>query len=674
MTIEFSNAGLRGFLALAAVPLLLHLFARARPPSYRFSSVEFIRRILRKTTRIRRPKDWILLALRTALFAAVLLLFLDPVAFFQGRLGGASGRRSVVVVVDSSASMACLEGGQTRFAAACAQASDILAGLSVRDTANLVWLNASPAAVFPEMGVNAAYLRALLRRATVTQEAGNASEALRVAAEQLRRADGRREAYLVSDFQRTTWNGASAALPRDTQTVIVRVGRTDPGNQAVTDIVIAPPSPLAGEEADIGCEVWNYSDGPQRKTVYLNVQERRASQELIVPPWSKATAVFRHRFAAAGVVPLAASLNEDAFPADDCRRRLVEVRPYLRVGILPGDRPAATAWKRAADALGWVRAEWITPEDLAGDAAFDACLLAGWNGVESAALRRRLDQGCAAVWYPAPDTPAAAAVALAGTAAVPADAAVLRRDKTDTARRVRLAKPDDALFRVFGNGEYGNPARAWFRARLDLAAAALPPADLLMAYEDGTPALMRFRRRGPLYLWNLPLGPERSNWPGQFEFLVLMGELLQTGGSGGSAAGTSAERLPGQTLAWLASYDTAPADIVLRDELGRPVPIQPHRGEAGIQFVTPPMPAPGVYTWSRQEQTIGRDVINFPAVESDLRALPPRDTDRMGTATVGAGQSVRRLHEGTRLWPYLLAAAVVLAIVELAGAAWMEKT
>ena len=136
MNFVLTNAALWPFLALVLAPLLLHLFARSKPPHYAFSSVEFILRIVRQTIRVKRPRDWLLLVIRTLLFAAVVLLFLQPLYFSKRRLSGPFERKNVVLLVDATASMGYTEGAQTRFASACAHASEILSGLSARDTAN----------------------------------------------------------------------------------------------------------------------------------------------------------------------------------------------------------------------------------------------------------------------------------------------------------------------------------------------------------------------------------------------------------------------------------------------------------------------------------------------------------------------------------------------------------
>src|SRR5512137_1627223 len=122
MNFVLTNALLLPFAALLIVPLI----ARAKPPLYEFSSVEFLRRILRKSIRIKRPQSLLVLLLRTLLCAALIGLFLKPILFGNHRLGGVGAQKNVVVLIDATASMAAVEGTQTRFAAACARAAEVL--------------------------------------------------------------------------------------------------------------------------------------------------------------------------------------------------------------------------------------------------------------------------------------------------------------------------------------------------------------------------------------------------------------------------------------------------------------------------------------------------------------------------------------------------------------------
>lgn len=84
----------------AAVPILLHFFARDRAPRLPFSDVRFLERASVRRTRRRRPRDLLLLALRVAALLLLAVAFARP---FVDAAGGA--RRTTVVAVDRSLSL-----------------------------------------------------------------------------------------------------------------------------------------------------------------------------------------------------------------------------------------------------------------------------------------------------------------------------------------------------------------------------------------------------------------------------------------------------------------------------------------------------------------------------------------------------------------------------------------
>ncbi|MEI7900847.1 MAG: VWA domain-containing protein [bacterium] len=529
MSVLFLNAVLWPLVALAVLPLLVHLFARARPPLADFSSVEFIRRALRFTQRVRKPKDWLLLALRTAAAAAVILLFLRPV-LFSHRGGGLFERRNVIVIVDASASMGWSDGSQTRFAAACAEASEILTGLSSRDAADVILAGAAPRAVFPAIGSNVGYLRDSLRRARLTSEDLDPEAALRLAARLLDGQEGRKEICVVSDFQASNWRGVTALLPPDIGLTCVGTARGEAPNAAILRVEIVPARPLPGEEATVYCDVANYSGTPQRKTVVLAVDAARTSREAVIPPWGRATVLFKQRIASAEPFTVCASLGEDGFPGDDRRWAAVEPTDVLRIGLCAfgkGDATAA-AWARGCRALGWARPEALTPEALANpEARCDVLMLSGWDGSEPGRVRGLLDRGVPVVWYPSAGMPLSRMMSVLTNAAPAADSgdkAVW--EELPAGVRLTVASPEHPVFRAFAGGEYGDPARGRVSGRLALAASQLPSGEALMAYADGTPALWMCRGAVPLVVWNIPLDKGLSSVQNQGEFVPFLGELL----------------------------------------------------------------------------------------------------------------------------------------------------
>src|SRR5918999_3785084 len=93
-------------LAGLAIPVLLHLIQKERKNVVQFPSLMFLRRIPYQSVQRRRIRHWLLLMLRLAALALIVLAFARP--FFRSQdLGAAaaSGAREVVVMLDRSYSM-----------------------------------------------------------------------------------------------------------------------------------------------------------------------------------------------------------------------------------------------------------------------------------------------------------------------------------------------------------------------------------------------------------------------------------------------------------------------------------------------------------------------------------------------------------------------------------------
>jgi len=672
VSVIFINALLWPLALLVALPLAVHLFARARPRVMAFSSVEFIQRALRFTQRVRKPKDWLLLALRTAAAAALLLLFLRPVLFSRGG-GGLFERRNVVVILDASASMGWTDGSQTRFAGACAEASEILAGLSSRDAANVILAGTAPQSFFPAMGGNSGYLQEELRRARLTSEAVDPESALRLAARLLSGQEGRKEICVVSDFQASNWRGIQANLPPDIGLTCVRAARGDAPNAALVRVAIDPARPLPGEEATVSCEVANFSGTPQRKTVALSLESERASREAVLPAWGRATVLFKHRVGASSPFTVSVSLSEDGFPGDDRRWAVVEPAEALRVGLRAFGKGEATAaaWARGCRALGWARPETLTPEAIESpDTRCDFLMLSGWDGMSPASVRGWLERGVPVVWYPADGMPLSrVASVLTNAAAASETEAKAVWETMPEGVSLKVGVPEHPVFKAFAGGEYGDPARGRVRGRLALSASQLPPGEPLLVYADGTPAIWLCRGPLPLVLWNIPLDKGLSSVQNQGEYVPFLGELL-TGVRRGvaDASRLAREGVPGQPLAWRPGLEIRAEDVRLKSADGSDVPLLPPDASGGMR-VSERIARPGVYDWAVGERAVSRQVVNFPEAESDLRSLSDAEIKGLGALAAASGRVVREWQAGIPLWPRLLWISLALLLCEGAVAA-----
>lgn len=665
MNLLFANALLWPFVAAIAVPVLVHLFARARPPVFPFSSLRFLRRVVPEQHRVRKPREWVLLALRTLLVAALVAAFLQPLGFGGPPARSGAGRH-VVLIVDATASMACRDGAQSRFAAACGEAAEVLAGLTARDRANLIWLRSPPQAVFPSLGVNLGFLRDRLRQGRVSSESGDPSAALRLAADMLTGAEGRREICIVSDFQQTTWRTLGAGVPPGVEVVTVPVARQAAANLAVTRLAVRPAAPLAGEPLQLLVEVANFGAAPRQTGVQAEIGEWRASQNVQVPAWGRFTAVFPVHGAPAGELVAAAHIGEDDFSGDNRACLIVPLKPGLRAGFYAGESETSPYWRQALRALPWIQ----TADLSAGNgwdteaARCDALLLCGWNGEHPEPVRAALAAGKPVIWYPARQTPATVLKTLVPNAAAGAFEWAEPREPLG----LQIATPEDPVFAVFAGGDRGNPAAGRLRGRLSVP--ALPAgAQVLLAYRDGTPALARLKAGGgALALWNLALGPATGGWGGRTEFLPLFAELLLSC-RGAGQEGTGGAGITGQELVWQAERDLLPQALRVEAPDGTPQPVTRREVSDGPRYAAGRATQPGLYTWRLGDEVVARMAVNFPPEESDLRTVPPPALEKAGWAAVSGGRAARERRDGIPLWPWCLGVALVCGLGE-AFAAW----
>lgn len=632
MTLSLVNLILAPLAALVLVPLLVHLFARSRPPRYAFSSLEFLRRVMRQTLRVKRPRDWIVWLLRTLLAIALIALFLRPISRSTGSASPFE-RRNVVVVIDRSASMAALAGGRSRFAAACAEASELLADLGRRDAANVVWMDSSPNAVFPELGPNVPGLLGHVRNASVSFESADIEQALQMAVALLRNAEGTREIDVVSDFQATAWRNLRLPDLEGASLVAVSAAGDPTSNIALTDLALTPAEPLPGESVLLSCSVWNYGDSPARPSLFLSAGETRQSRDLFLPPWSRTTAQFDLTFPAAGETAITVDCSEDDFAADNARHAVAHVRPNLRAGVVGPLTPTAKVWERALKALGLFQIEnHATLATVEG--VFDALLLTDWNGEPLDRLRQFAQQGTVVVCSPS----------------------ALGRLPSSTPLHLVLSAPDDPLFALFSQGAYGDPAGGYFNAAM--AMPSLPTdATTLLSYDPRSPALVRLGKDS-LYLWNLDLDSANTDWPQQAAFLPLFGEMLL------GPRGRASENRDGQPGIPV-PLDVPPGTrIEVHSIAGMDLP-------PSLLSLPPDAPlrllpvAPGIVEWrSPETERQGKVAINLFSGESDLRPLPDAEVRTTISSTLVSGRRARDLREGVEWWPWLLALTLLWMLLE----------
>ena len=105
-----------GFLVAAAaviVPIALHLLQRRRPRPVMFGTLRFLRDAIAQSRRAHRITQGLTLLMRILIILLLTAAFARPLLRRSGLIP--AGRRTVVMIVDCSASMQTLEGGRNYF-------------------------------------------------------------------------------------------------------------------------------------------------------------------------------------------------------------------------------------------------------------------------------------------------------------------------------------------------------------------------------------------------------------------------------------------------------------------------------------------------------------------------------------------------------------------------------
>lgn len=643
MSLFLQTPALLGLLALAALPALVHLLSRARPPEYQFPNIDFLRRVIRTTARFRRPKDWLLLLLRTLALLALAAAFISPLLVSKNiALPGEAS--TAIILIDRSASMSAREGAGSRFDAACAEATAFLQSAKP-SAANLIWIDAEPAPVFPEPGPNISYLEDRLNTAEPRLEEGAIATAIDIALRQLAAAQGRRQLVIISDFQAATWQNLTTAIPAEIETITRQITTDAPANIAITRLLAQPASPVTGQDTTLLANVRNFSPDPLRTQLTLDAGGSRQTRDIDLPPGGEVETAFTIRPAAHGPLPVTASIDTDAFPADNTRHTVITVREAIRIATPAASSPAADIITKLTTALPWLE---TTDTPAPGDIALNP----PYGEIKS------LTSSGITVLIESP-TPEILSLLPNQTTQTPP-----RAESTPTGWQI-LPEERHPAVQIFRSGDFGNPFAGNFRQRLQLpeSLAREPGVHPIATYADGVPAILEIRTdSAPILLFNLPLDPEKSDWPVQSTFLPAIAEILLRTRPAERSESTHAT--PGAPIHHQSTnLDDGGAFELIGPE-GNPWPIAESTSPEGTRWQSESPAVPGLFRWQVTGQPLAITAVNFPESQSDLRPLDaPPTFDGAATSTNSFARHAA-LARGLPLWPYLILAALLALATE----------
>ena len=617
----------------AAVPILLHFFARDRAPRLPFSDVRFLERAFVRRDRRRRLRELLLLALRVA---ALLLL---AVAFARPFLNAASARRVTVVAVDRSLSLSApgqmaLVRQRALETVAATPSTELIAVVAFDDTAEVV----AGAAAGRQQA------RAAIGRIVPTAGATRYAAGLAAAVELLDGRAGR--IVVVTDLQAAGWpDGVRVAVPQRVDVELAAVPAIErnlavttagSGAEGLAAVILNTGSVPVGTETAVlldGREVarrpvtlapggnvvrWDVVPAGARM-VAVSVVDRRGyrwddTRYALLGP---ASPTLVHVVANGGALDADALYIAQALGAAP-ESRPFEIRPAAPAGLAAAE---TSAWQ-AGDVVVVIGTDGLSRAGRARIATFveagGGLLLVVGRGVDPQLVRDVLGTAVE-LEIEAPMTP-------------PADTAPRRLGVVDP--RHPVFRPFGDLVAAFGQVRFTRTALVNISDPVDAAPDPAGAPHVLARFDHGDPALVEYDR-----------GTGRA--------LILASDL--------SMNWNDLPRHPGfvpflqETVRYLAGPGALPPDVLLAD-----VP-------AGVPRV------PGVATDPASGRLLA---VNVDARESEPDPLAPDAfLARVGHARAAATGAEPGVGGVTReaaqsFWWYILFATAVVLVAE----AWLGRT
>jgi hypothetical protein len=246
--------------AAIAIPIFVHLIQRERKRVIQFPSLMFVQRIPYQSVRRRRIRHWALLAMRCAALLMIVAAFARPFLKQEAAAAAAiGGTRELVVMLDHSASM----GYGDHWDRARDAARTAIRSLGAGDKATLVLFSRN-AEESMRATTDKGRLEGAVNAATVDADSTRFGPALKLAESILSRSNARkREAVMISDFQRVGWTGSEDVhFPQGDVVSAVSVATPDASNISVPSVTFARAMFSGQERVTVSAGVANKGSAP----------------------------------------------------------------------------------------------------------------------------------------------------------------------------------------------------------------------------------------------------------------------------------------------------------------------------------------------------------------------------------------------------------------------------
>ncbi len=668
-------------LAHIANQIFVHLKHKEKRQPVLFPSLMFLRRVPFRTAKRQRIRHWLLFLMRVTAIALIVAAFARPLLDTSTLGLAVVGRsREVVVLLDRSYSMTYGD----RWDRATGAAANVIEGLGPGDRATLVAFADKAEAITAATSDPISWSMAVDR----VQPGGGRTQlgpAIQLARDLLEGSElAIRELVLITDFQRSSWDGADAVrMPGGTQIRAIDVGDSTVTNVAIADVVFERSHAGARDQVRISSRVVNPKGEAVTVPVALALDEETiATQEVTVPASGAAVVSFT-----AQMVPDRVALGRVTVAADDVaadNEFHFVVAPIVPGRILvltsPAGRASDMLYVQEALAIGDdppfdVQIERVSDFRAADLAGLDVLMLADApppQGANRQALEVWIRAGGGLLVALGPRTGPGAWTPSARALIGGAPGGVVDRFD-DRGATLSILSYEHPVFEPFATSRSGDFSVARFLRYREFTPAPDPTGEshrMLVRFDDGGPAMFERRLdRGKVLVWTGGLANRWNDLPLKPVFLPFVHQIARYLGS---YRKEPASHTVGQVVhidaTKLAGNESD--DIVIESPSG-------DRTAVAVDGDIPvALDQAGFYTARRLAGGTNAGVVvaaNPDAREADLAtvsrdevllALQPDDTASERTETLAASLTAGQKERRQALWWYLLTAAAALLLME----------
>lgn len=363
--LSFFNQPLLWGLLILGVPILIHLINLMRHKRIPWAAMEFLLVSQKKNSRWIRLKELLLLLLRLAAIAAIVMIVARPLLNSQFARWFGAGRTHHIVLLDDSFSMSDRFAERSAFQDANQVIRRIAEQAALQSAQSFSLLRFSRAGraaggtkadMLQELVDSrfAERVENLLRTIEPSQFAAGPGPALKAVEQMIgERGDENRIVYVVSDFRAGQWDepgdvSKSLARLNDAKAQIHLINCVDAthGNLSLVSLVPQRRTRAAGIPLSMDVTVANHG-GDVVRGVSVLVEEDGNARPAVeidqIAPGQSETRTFPVFFATGGTHLIKASLAADTVLADNTRYSMVQLPASLNVLIIDSDPDTAHA-------------------------------------------------------------------------------------------------------------------------------------------------------------------------------------------------------------------------------------------------------------------------------------------------------------------------------------------